>query len=447
MVATETFSVCSICNQAHGDPRRAIASENKKACDWDIRLRRKATGGESVDDICGAIGLHWGKVTPNNPGDSGFRLFERDGSLHQHRPLGATVSAGIAAPVTPVKTPHKTPITDTPVSIPADLVARIDAIEASQKDIADGYTQVASAIETAVKERGERIDAELAGIRNLVNTARPIEVVTPTGLVNAVGRQHNQFENALRMMSAIGSKGILYVHGAAGSMKTSLLRSLADALGVPHYIQAFSQQTSEVRLIGYGDANGHYVESPTYKAWANGGIVLWDEFDNANGNVVAMMNALSSNGEFDFPVVGNVKRHPDCYIIAAGNTLGRGATAQYNVRTQLDLATLSRMVYLSWETDWEFVGEITGLTIGGDAPAFPPPGNPRTIAEYADWGEYVKRIALALPTIGSRAVVTSRAVLNGANLLAAGVDRGLVEYACIWAHMSEADADAVKAVI
>jgi MoxR-like ATPase len=54
---------------------------------------------------------------------------------------------------------------------------------------------------------------------------------------------------------------------------------------------------------------------------------------------------------FDFPVVGNVKAHPNFRLIAAGNTPGMGATDMFTERQALDAATLDRFVVFKFDYD------------------------------------------------------------------------------------------------
>jgi cobaltochelatase CobS len=70
------------------------------------------------------------------------------------------------------------------------------------------------------------------------------------------------------------------------------------------------------------------------------------------------INAALANGCLANPVTGEViERHPDCYILAAANTFGRGGSTQYVGRNALDAATLDRFVlatlFVTYDTDLE----------------------------------------------------------------------------------------------
>lgn len=315
--------------------------------------------------------------------------------------------------------------------------ARIDAIESEL----DGVKPLVVAI-------SDRIDVDLVAMKARIDDldkARPIVVSGPSLAkpVN-IGRQHAQFANLLTMVQAIRGTGVVYVVGEGGSFKTSAIPHLAKALGVDYTIRSVGRLTSETDLLGWHDANGRYVESHEYVRYTQGGIMAWDEFDNISAEGAVSVNGMTSNGTAGFPN-GMATRHPDTHFVAMGNTFGRGADAQYVGRSQLDAATLNRFCYLPWDTDWQLLGDLYGLEIPGDAPSYPAPGKPRTIDEIADWGQYVKRIHDIVVELRIRALVSSRAVINGRAMLLAGIDRNLVEYSVIWAHMSDQDAATVRA--
>lgn len=65
-----------------------------------------------------------------------------------------------------------------------------------------------------------------------------------------------------------------------------------------------------------------------------------------------MLNAAIANRYFDFPN-GRVDAHKDFRVVAAANTVGTGASAQYVGRNQLDAATLDRFVQIEFDYDEE----------------------------------------------------------------------------------------------
>lgn len=141
----------------------------------------------------------------------------------------------------------------------------------------------------------------------------------------------------------------IYIWGPAGSGKTQVAMQVAEELGVPFYFSNSVQ--TKYDLIGQGDVHGNYHQSPFYRAWTEGGLFLLDEFDNSDPCAGVILNAALANRVFDFPIMGNVKAHPNFRVIAAGNTPGMGATDMFSERQALDAATLDRFVSMYFGYD------------------------------------------------------------------------------------------------
>jgi cobaltochelatase CobS len=99
-------------------------------------------------------------------------------------------------------------------------------------------------------------------------------------------------------------------------------------------------------------------------------------------------------------------------VLACANTYGMGASAQYVGRSALDGATLDRFVRLTWGYD-----EALELKLCGNA----------------EWHQRVVAIRKACEATSSRVIVSPRASINGAALIAAGDTMKEAEEATIWA--------------
>jgi MoxR-like ATPase len=114
------------------------------------------------------------------------------------------------------------------------------------------------------------------------------------------------------------------------------------------------------QLVGFKDASGTYHETPLRKAFGRPAIYLFDEIDSSDNSPLLCLAGALANGGFEFPDQF-IERHPDSIIIAAGNTWGNGATAEFVGRNRLDGAIKSRFpVRISWGYDEKLERDISG---------------------------------------------------------------------------------------
>lgn len=222
---------------------------------------------------------------------------------------------------------------------------------------------------------------------------------------------HKDFEDVL-LMVVCGTSPFLV--GPAGSGKTTLAEQIAKALDRPFYMAA--RVTSEYKLIGFVDAQGHTVRTQFREAFEHGGVFLFDEVDASDPDAMTAFNAALANGYGDFPD-GMVHRHSNFCAIAAGNTFGRGADRQYVGRNQLDAATLDR--FQVYEVNYD---EVLEVKLAGNAP----------------WVKYVQAIRAGVEEQKVRHVVSPRASIMGAKLIAGGMELSKVIEATIWKGLDAA---------
>jgi MoxR-like ATPase len=191
--------------------------------------------------------------------------------------------------------------------------------------------------------------------------------------------------------------------GPAGSGKTTLAQQAAKALGLDFY--STGALSSDFRLTGFMDARGEYVVSVFRQAFENGGLFLLDEADASNPNVLVAINQALENDSFAFPD-GMVTKSAEFRCVIAANTYGSGPTAQYVGRTRIDAATIDRFFFLTIDYDADVERALAC-------------GNER-------WLATVRRARKALTDNGLQHIISPRAVRDGAQLLAAGMDRETV---------------------
>lgn len=234
-----------------------------------------------------------------------------------------------------------------------------------------------------------------------LDKSKPQYLVTP----------HFQFEILYKILA---NKLNVYIVGPAGAGKTYAAIQCAKALKVEFYFTG--AVASEFKLTGFIDAQGRIVSTEFRKAFENGGLFLFDEIDASYPQAVLAFNAALANDYMDFPDK-RVKRHEKFYCIAAANTYGQGADRQYVGRNQLDAASLDRFVFLDWKYDENLE---------------------RKLAKNQEWTEYVQKIRRYIEAQRIRHVVSPRASIYGAKLLANGISQEIVEQTILWKGLDEA---------
>lgn len=225
-----------------------------------------------------------------------------------------------------------------------------------------------------------------------------------------------------------------YLVGPAGSGKTTLAEQAASALERPFYKQGSIMAKYE--LVGFTDAGGTYHRTAFRDAFEYGGVMLLDEIDNNTPDALVAMNDALANGSFTFPdSTQPCKRHPDFICIAAANTIGRGATRQYIGRMPLDAATLDRFFQLEIGYDTSLESNI------GHAEFAAHGGTDKAV--IASWIKEVQALRGKLEERKIPVVVSPRATIAGARMLARGVDKQVIVDGILCKHLS---ADQRKAV-
>lgn len=218
---------------------------------------------------------------------------------------------------------------------PAQQASNDNAAESLKKALSAFIGKQEAVIDESTVERivTEKVNAAIKAVKpstievKIADNVRPVE-----------GSVHYMLADVLADL--VNGENV-YLYGPAGTGKTILAKQAAEALGVPFY---FTSKIDEVfQLTGFIDANSKYNETELYRCMQTGGVFLFDEMDASAPEALTAFNALLANGVMDFPI-GKVSKPENMYIIAAGNTNGRGGTAEYNTRQPIDCATLDRFV-------------------------------------------------------------------------------------------------------
>jgi hypothetical protein len=223
--------------------------------------------------------------------------------------------------------------------------------------------QLGEKLERMAKDLETRmIKAGKEAIAKAADNYRPIVIKTGNKKKKVEGVLPKEFERIVQLAS---QRVPVMMVGPAGCGKTYLSGKLAEALGLDSYDQSCSEGVSESTFTGWllpiGDSGKFvYVSTPFIDAYENGGVFLLDEVDAADPNLLTFLNKAIANNCFMLPQRFEkplVKKHKDFVVLAAANTFGRGADADYVGRNALDAATLDRfragMIHMDYSAEVE----------------------------------------------------------------------------------------------
>jgi hypothetical protein len=216
--------------------------------------------------------------------------------------------------------------------------------------------------------------------------------------------------------------------------------------------------TSKSDLLGYRDAVGEYRTSAFRHIYENGGVFLFDEIDNSNPNTLAVVNNALANHSAEFPD-GRVAKHPDTKVVAAANTIGKGASAQYVGRMAIDAATLDRFAFIPWDLDEELEENMLFGMDNGMSPTILEKirgrfGGMTTeeakideggLVDDEQWLALVRSYRNAVNALGIRHIISPRATMHGAMLTKMGVGKHWLEEMCIFKGMDGSTREKIRA--
>lgn len=224
------------------------------------------------------------------------------------------------------------------------------------------------------------------------------------------------------LIKAVATGNAVMLVGPPGSGKTTAGAQVAEVFGVPFYANSNSRMDTRTLAFGYMDGGGSYRSGYLYEPMKNGGVLLDDEVDASNENVMVSKNTAIENRFAYFPNGERVDAGDNFYYIGSANTYGRGADRMFVGRTQLDAATIDRFVMIEWNYDEDLERMLTGND---------------------EWCEFVQSVRSVVQSHGMRYIVSPRASIKGAHLLAADIPEEQVRKMVLFKGWPTEDVDKV----
>lgn len=273
---------------------------------------------------------------------------------------------------------------------------------------------------TITRQVFEAIDSKL---REIDAVPVRVTVVMPDREQDLPTLHHKDLPEVIQV---IGAGVAPFLSGPAGTGKSTIIEQAAKTLGMDFYPMSCDPSMMRSALFGFIDAGGKYHSTPFRDAYEKGGMFSLDEIDNGHPSILAGLNQALANGHCAFPD-GVITKHVGFMFSATANTWGLGATAEYVGRNPVDAATLDRFpakLFIDYDAKMERQAALTYATDDTHS----------TISEWIDTVQGIRRRA-AKDNV--RILITPRATIAGARLIAAGIQVARVLELTVFAGVSK----------
>jgi MoxR-like ATPase len=289
-------------------------------------------------------------------------------------------------------------------------------LERSEKRVDDTLAFAVNSLRDTVRQ--EAATAVQSALKAMAPTVLVVKTPNaPTG-VN-LGLVHKTTPRVIRYLAAGNN---VYLHGPAGSGKTTAASQCAEAFGLEFYFTG--KVDSEYSLLGF-TTGPVVVRTPFREAFEKGGLFLFDEMDKSDASALVAVNAALANGVCAFPD-GIIKRHENFKVIGGGNANLTGQSRLYQASQQMDASSIDRFDFIEFLYDEELE---------------------RALSTDAKWCAYVQAVRRAVAERGLDHLVTPRATIGGCKLLAAGEPWNEVAEAVIYKGLDKSTVDQLEAMV
>jgi MoxR-like ATPase len=139
------------------------------------------------------------------------------------------------------------------------------------------------------------------------------------------------------VVAALGAGRHLLIEGPPGTGKSTLLRSVADVLGVGFEFVEGNAELTPARLVGHFDparvlAEGYdpevFIDGPLTTAMRNGSLLYLEEINRIPEETLNVIVTVMSEAELHVPRLGRIAAEPGFVIVAAMNPYDAVGTAR-----------------------------------------------------------------------------------------------------------------------